>query len=256
VVDAQYLGVPDINGWIFWGMSLAAFVTTFLGSITGAAGGLVLLAIMAIFFPPAILVPVHTVVQLGVGSSRALLMWRYVMRGTLLPFALGSALGAALGAQIFVSLPSGVLQGTIGLFILTLAWLPKFARLGSENKRFAAVGFAATFLGVFVSATGTIVAPFVASASPDRRNHAATLGSLMTIVHVMKLIAFGALGVAAADHIPLMAVMIAGCVLGNWFGHKALDRMPERLFRIFFQALLTVLALRLLWVGATESGLF
>lgn len=256
MVDAQYFGVPDINGWIFWGLTLASFVTTFLGSVTGTAGGLALLAIMAMIFPPAILVPVHTVVQLGAGASRALLMWRYVMRGTLLPFTLGAAIGALLGAQIFVSLPSGILQGIIGMFILILAWLPKFARLGSEKNRFAVVGFAATFLGVFVSATGTIVAPFIASASPDRRNHAATMGASMTIVHIMKLIAFGALGVSAAAYAPLMAVMLVACVMGNWIGHKALDRMPERLFRIFFQVLLTALALRLLYVGVTDSGLF
>jgi len=256
VIDAQYFGVPDINGWIFWGLTLASIVTTFIGSLTGTAGGLALLAIMALVFPPAILVPVHTVVQLGAGASRAIIMWRYIMRGLLLPFMLGSALGAVIGAQIFVSLPSGILQGIIGIFILILAWLPKFSRLGSETRRFAVVGFGATFLGMFVSATGTIVAPFVASASPDRRNHAATLGSLMTIVHIMKLIAFGTLGMAVSAYIPLMAAMLCGCVLGSWLGHKALNHLPERLFRIFFQVLLTGLALRLLWVGVTQSGLF
>lgn len=251
-----FLGVPDVSAWVFSGLALAAFATTFLGSITGTAGGLVLLAIMAMIFPPAILVPVHTVVQLGAASSRAAIMWRYVLRGTLFPFLVGAALGAAAGAQIFVSLPIGVLQGTIGGFILLLAWLPRFALVGGERRRFAAVGFGSTFLGMFVSATGTLVAPFVASASPDRRNHAATLGALMTIAHIMKLVAFGMLGVAVTAYTPLIAAMIGTAALGNWAGAKALNHVPERLFRIVFQVLLTGLALRLLWSGAAESGIF
>lgn len=254
--SVQFLGVPDVGAWLFFGLVLTSFLTTILGALAGTGGGLVLLATMALVFPPAILVPVHTVVQLGVGTSRAMIMWRYIMRGTLLPFFIGSGLGAALGAQIFVSLPTGVLQGAIGSFILVLAWLPKFTRVGSENRRFAAVGFVSTFLGMFVSATGTLVAPFVAGASPDRRNHAATLGALMASVHVMKLIAFGLLGVAIAAYTPLIVAMIATAVLGSWVASRLLDHMPEKLFRAVFQILISGLAIRLLWVGASEFGIF
>lgn len=249
MLEVQFLGVPEVGPWLFSGLALASFATTFLGIIVGTAGGLALLAIMALFFPPAVLVPVHTVVMLGAGSSRVVIMWRHVLRGTLLPFLIGSAFGAAIGAGIFVSLPSGILQLAIGGLVLLLTWLPRFALMGTQAKRFAAVGFGSTFLGVFVSATGTLVAPFVASASPSRHNHAATLAALMTIVHVMKLIAFGIAGVAFAAYAPLMVAMIAAAALGNWAGFKALDHVPERLFRIVFQLLVTALALRLLWTG-------
>ncbi|NQV54655.1 MAG: TSUP family transporter [Rhodospirillales bacterium] len=254
--SVQFLGIPDVGVWLFFGLVLASFLTTILGALAGTGGGLVLLATMALVFPPAVLVPVHTVVQLGVGTSRAIIMWRHIMRGTLLPFLIGAALGAALGAQIFISLPTGILQGAIGCFVLILAWLPKFTRVGSENRRFAVVGFVSTFLGIFVSATGTLVAPFVAGAAPDRRNHAATLGALMASVHIMKLIAFGLLGVAIAAYTPLIIGMIGSAILGSWVSSRLLDHMPEKLFRAVFQILLSGLAIRLLWVGVTEAGVF
>lgn len=235
---------------------LVSLLTTILGTLAGTGGGLVLLATMAMVFPPAILVPVHTVVQLAVGTSRAVIMWRYILRATVLPFLIGAAIGAAVGAQIFISLPTGLLQGAIGIFILALVWLPRFTRLGPEKHRFAALGFVATFLGMFVSATGTLVAPFVASASPDRRNHSATLSVLMASVHTMKLIAFGLLGVGVAAYTPLIVGMIGTAVLGSWVGLLLLHRMPERVFRIIFQVLVTLLAVRLLWVGAVEAGIF
>ena len=49
-----------------------------------------------------------------------------------------------------------------------------------------------------------------------------------------------------------MAAMIATAVIGTWYGRRALDRMPERAFRILFQILLTGLALRLIWVGVSN----
>ncbi len=252
--DAPFLGVPDVDLWLFLGLTLASLLTAFMGAVAGTAGGLALLAIMAIFFPPSVLVPVHAVVQLGAGTSRVIILWRYVMRGTLLPFLVGSLLGAALGAKLFISLPVGILQGAIGGMILILVWLPKFARLGEERRRFALLGFGATLLGVFVGAVGTLVAPFVAGASPERRNHTATLAALMSITHIMKLIAFGLVGMAIAAYTPLMVAMVAMAALGNWVASRVLDRMSERLFRIVFQVLITTLAIRLLWAGATELG--
>lgn len=254
-MDIQFLGVPGVDAWVFGGLAVASFFTTFLGVIAGAAGGLVLLGLMAIVFPPAVLIPVHTVVQLGAGSTRTIIMRRYVMLETLPSFLIGAALGAALGAQIFVALPTAVLQGILGGAIIVLAWLPRIARFGPARGRFAMLGFGVTFIGMFVSATGSFLAPFVASASPDRRNHAATLAALMSVVHVSKIIAFGLLGVAIGAYVPLIAAMIAMGAAGNWVGSRALNRMPERSFRIVLQVVLTVLAARLLWVAAEDAGL-
>ena len=241
---------------VFFGLSLTAFVGTFIGVVTGTAGGLMVLAIMAFFFPPAILVPLHTLVQLGASTSIALILRRFILRATILPFLTGAAIGATLGAQIFISLPTALLQGIIGAFILLLTWLPKFATVGTERNRFAVVGFSATFLGMFVSATGTLIAPFVLNASPERRNYAATMGALMCISHITKITAFTLLGVAVGAYTPLIVAMIASASLGSWVGGKALSRVPERLFRAVFRTLLTILALRLLWVAARGSGLF
>lgn len=256
MVDTQFLGIPDVTGLIFAGLAFAAFCTAFIGVVTGAAGGLVLLSIMAMIFPPAILIPLHTVIQLGTGTSRAIMLRRYVLYQTIVPFVIGSVIGAAVGAQIFVALPTAVLQGGMGVFIIVLAWLPKIARKGGQTRRFGLIGFAVTFLGMFVSATGTLLAPFVASASPDRRNHVATMGILMAFGHITKIVAFGLLGITLGSYIPLMAAMITTAVAGNWVGSRALNLVPERAFRIVLQVLLTVLATRLIWVGVRDGGLF
>lgn len=250
----NFLGVPGVSLWITLGLIVAAVITTFVGTVTGTAGGLMLLALMTLFFPLAVLIPMHTLIQLGAGTSRMFMMWRYVKKTLILPFAIGSCIGAFTGAQIFVTLPSATLQGILGIFILIVMWTPRLGAGGPERLRFGILGWAATFLGIFVSATGTFLSPFVAHASLDRRIHVSTMATLMAISHITKLIAFGFVGMAVGAYIPLIVLMVAGTVLGNWIGQHALNRIPERLFRQIFQILLTLLALRLLIGAANELG--
>ena len=250
----DFLGTPDIGPLAFGGLMLASLVTAFIGVFTGAAGGIVLLGLMATAMPPLALIPVHTVVMLGSGVTRTMIMWRHVMRPAVLPFIIGSLIGAALGARVFVSLTTVWLEFILGAFILLVTWMPQLGRIGARRGRFAVLGFGAVFLGVFVSATGTLLAPFIASAAPDRYSLAATMGALMTITHIAKLIAFGFIGFAIGSFVPLMAAMIVAGALGNWIGELALHRTTERRFRLVFQLILTVLGLRLLWSAAPAMG--
>src|SRR5215471_20756784 len=228
----------------------------FLGISTGAAGGLLLLALMASVLPPAVLLPIHTVVQLGSGITRTLMMWRHVMPGTLPPFVVGAIIGAAAGAKIFVALPITILQGILGLFIIVATWLPRLGRVGEERARFVVLGFGTTFLGMFVSATGTLLAPLIAGTAPNRYGQVATFGALISITHVAKLVAFGFLGFAIGRYVPLMAAMIVTGAVGNWLGEVALLRTKEERFRLVLQLALTLLSLRLLWSAARSAGWF
>jgi uncharacterized membrane protein YfcA len=243
------LFTPEIGPLLFAGLSVASFISAFIGVYTGAAGGVLLLALMAMVMPPTAVIPVHTVVMLGTGFARSITMWRYIMRGTLLPFAIGSVIGGALGAKVFIALPITSLQAILGAFVLLVTWMPKLGRIGAERGRFAFLGFGTTFLGVFVSATGTLLAPFVASAASNRHIHAATLGALMTIAHIAKLVAFGFIGFAIGSFVPLMAAMIVAGATGNWLGELALDYTSEHRFRLVLQLVLTALGLRLLWMA-------
>jgi uncharacterized membrane protein YfcA len=255
-MDLSFLSVPGIDAATIALLGLASFCTALIGMLTGAGGGPILLALMALVLPPVILIPVHTVVQLGVSVSRIALLRSFIMWKTVLPFVVGGVLGAAAGAPIFVSLPGPVLLGLIGAFVLLIAWMPKFGLIGPEEGRFGFVGFIATFLGMFVSSTGLLIAPFVAGISPDRRNYAATVAALGTTMHLIKLAAFGFIGFSIGAYLPLIAVMCATAALGNWVGRHILVRMPEKAFRIALKYLLTVLSVRLLWVAMRDGGVF
>jgi uncharacterized membrane protein YfcA len=249
IADGNFLGMVGIDAWVFAGLCIAALGAAFIAAIVGTAGGLILIAFMAFVFPPALLIPVHTVVQLGAAASMAISRWGYLMREMILPFTVGTVIGAAIGGQIFVTLPESYLLLALGISILVLAWVPKIAQFGPERGRVVFVGFVVTFLGIFISATGTLLSAFTSAVAADRRNHIATLGGLMTIVHIAKLVAFGLLGVSFGNYGPLIAAMIVTSFIGTYIGKYALDRIPERIFRIAIQTMLTLLSLRLIWMA-------
>ena len=254
-METGFWGVPDVNGLIFVGLALTSLCAAFITGIAGAAGGLLVLGTLALVFPPAVLIPVHTFVMLGDNLGRVVILWRYLMWRVMLPFFIGAAVGAAAGGQIFVALPTATLQCILGIFIIIFTWMPRIANVGSLSGRFGLVGFAATFVGMFVSATGALVGPFVAAACPDRRALICTFSGLMGVVHLCKLIAFGLLGVTLGPYLPLIAAMFATTVIGNLVASRVLTRIPEERFRMVFRILLTALALRVLWLAADNAGI-
>ena len=63
----------------------------------------------------------------------------------------------------------------------------------------------------------------------------------------------GVIGVGFGSYAALLAVMIALSFVGTWAAKLALERIPERLFRVTFQIILTVLAMRLILNSVASS---
>ena len=96
---------------------------------------------------------------------------------------------------------------------------------------------------MFVSATGTLLAPFIAASTPDRRVHVATMGALMMTSHSPRLRPSVSSASPSAAYVPLMVAMIATGAVGNWVGEMALLRTKEQHFRLVLQLALTILGL-------------
>ena len=231
-----------------------SFLGSFLTATMGIGGGVLVLATMAQVLPPAVLIPVHGVVQLGSNIGRAFLMRRNILTGIIPAFVVGTLFGAVLGAKLVISLPGPLLQGILALFVLYATWAPKFKAETPGKPTFFAVGFGATLATMFVGATGPLVAPFVAAACPDRQQVVATHATLMTIQHGLKIVAFGTLGFAFGPYIPLLAGLIGFGFAGTWCGKHMLMHLPEKIFRTGLKIILTLLAGRLIF-GVIQSYL-
>lgn len=99
-------------------------ITSMITASLGAGGGVLLLVLMASWMPPAAIIPVHGMIQLGSNVGRAALTWRHVDWRVIAAFLPGVIAGAALGAWLLVNLPAHIWQLTIALFVLYLCWGP------------------------------------------------------------------------------------------------------------------------------------
>ena len=241
--------VPGVTPWVFVGLTALSFFTAAFGVVAGLGGGVLLLGVMAAVFPPAVLIPLHGAVLLGTNFGRSAILWRHILKPLLPIFLAGAVAGALIGGQVVVSLPTAILQVILGVFIIYVCWAPKLTARAYSRTRFFLMGLLGTLIGMFVGSSGALIAPWVATACPDRRQYVATHSVFMTLIHGLKLAVFGVLGFSIGAYLPLVAAMIATAFFGNIFGREVLNRMPEKLFRRVFQIVLTLLALRLLYTG-------
>ncbi|WP_328186444.1 sulfite exporter TauE/SafE family protein [Marinobacter sp. OP 3.4] len=229
-------------------MACSAF-TSMVTAALGAGGGVMLLALMAMWIPPAAVIPVHGMIQLGSNAGRMTLAWRHIDWRVIAAFAPGVLLGAVAGSLVLVQLPPWAWQVTIALFVLYLCWGPKLPPLALGRSGILVASALTSFISLFVGATGPLVAAFIKQIHTERFTTVATFATAMTLQHLPKAVVFGFAGFVFRDWIGFLAAMIACGFAGTWLGLRLLNRLGNRAFGQFFNILLTLLAMRLLWLA-------
>jgi uncharacterized membrane protein YfcA len=248
--------IDVFHGGLGWPVAAALFAVSFISSLItagfGIGGGAVMLAVLATLLPPAAIIPVHGLVQLGSNVGRAAIFLKHIHLDIVLPFFFGALIGVSLGGAFVVQLDAGVLQIGVGLFVL---WSILFRPPAFMRKSSAVAGGFSSFLTMFFGGTGPFVASYVKTLGLDRMTHVATHATLMTIQHLLKTIAFGFLGFAFSQWAGFTALLIAFGFLGTVVGRRVLMRIDERRFKIALNVILTVLALRLIYAGGVDIWL-
>lgn len=237
----------DLSIWAFVGLCAVSFLGSFIAAALGLGGGVLVIAVMAMVLPPPVLIPLHGIVQLGSNLGRALLMLRDVLRRAVLPFTIGTIIGTTVGANTIIVLPTWILEGILGLFVLYATWVPNFQASAPGAAKFMGVGVGSGFATMFVGGTGPLIAPFANAACEERQQVVATHATLMSLQHLVKVFAFGFIGFAISAYIPLLVGLLAFGFAGTYVGRMVLNRLPERVFRIGLKTILTLLAAKLLY---------
>ncbi len=241
-----------LAGWEVGVLVATAAFTSFLTASVGVGGGVFLLAVLSLIMPTAAIIPVHGLVQFGANGSRALMMWRYISWRCVLYFLPGAVLGAWLASMFLLQLPLPVLQLAIAAFILYLVWGPKLPRLMLGDWGTLVAGGFTTFLSHFVGATGPLVAAFIKQKHAERREASvATFAAAMVLQHGPKAVVYGAAGFVFKEWLLLVVLMIAAGAVGTKLGLMQLMKLTDRRFTLLFNAVLTLLCLRMLWQAGT-----
>jgi len=238
-------------------LSLAAFATSTVSAILGMAGGIALLAVMALLVPPASVVPIHGVVQLASNFTRSIAYLKSVHWPVFFRFAPPAALGMFAAAWLWSGDKLSWFKPGIGAFILIfLVWRrfkPKMRNL--PMAVYVPLGLAAGFLSIWVGATGPFIAPFFLRDDFEKERVIATKAVCQSWLHFLKLPAFLALGYDYRGDVPLLAVLLACVVAGTAFGKRLLSRIEEASFVFYYECVLGAIAASLLLEPLLRRGL-
>ncbi|MBB3184061.1 putative membrane protein YfcA [Halomonas fontilapidosi] len=228
---------------------LLSVLTSAFTAAVGVGGGVLMIMALAQVMPAAALIPVHGMVQLGSNVGRTALTWRHVDRITLAAFLPGVVLGALAAAWLLVRLPAGVLELCIAAFVLFTCWGPGLPKRALGRGGVLVAGAVTTLLSSLVGASGPMVAAFIKQSQVGRLAKVATFSACMLLQHLSKAFVFGVAGFVFHDWLALILVMVAAGFLGTWLGLRVLHRLSDHRFDSLFKWALTLLALRLVWLG-------
>jgi len=244
---------PDaVETWSFWLLIFTSFFTSALTAAVGIGGGILLLAILANILPPLVVVPVHTLVQLGSNTGRLLTLKGFADWKIVLWVSVGSLFGALAGGQLAINAPVSVIQLAMGLFIFYSAWLPIF-KLSSGRKSFGFLGLITSFLGMFISGTAPFIYVVLKELFTDRRGVMATVAAINVFQQSARAIIYFFLGFAFIQWLPLIAMMVVTGFLGTLTGKHLLHRISSARADQLLKWVLTLLALRLLYQSVVSS---
>lgn len=247
---AAILLPPEVDPLFVLVAVVAAGLTSALTGTFGLGGGVALLAVLSQGLPPAFLIPIHGVAQLGSNLGRAIVQRRFLERRVALLLGAGSLAGALAGAALVVSLPEGPMLLALGLFVLWATFGPKPRPTGGTGApALVAGGAVSAFLSMFFGATGPVLMAVLLTLGLARQALVATHAAVMSLQHGLKVAAFGGLGLDFTPWLGFLALVVGAGFLGTLFGSRLLARLPATWFDRGLKVIMAALGGKLLVDG-------
>ncbi len=229
-------------------LGLVSFVTSVIAGVIGFGGGMLLIAILPIFLPPSLVIPIHGITQLASNSSRMLFSFSSVKWALLPKFLIGSIIGTLLFGFFLSSIPVDYVPAAIGTYILLNLWNKRFSAFMKKFESYYLIGLLQTGLGLIVGATGPLSLSVLTKQLKSNDEIIATSSMFMTISHLAKIPVYFVVTTGLFSNQTLIYAMVAGSILGSFIGTKLRLNIQNDAVIWLIKLLLTLLGIRMLVV--------
>ena len=208
-------------------MALAAFFTAVFHSVSGLAGALLLVIVLAPFLGIKTVVRLVAVVVTISNTTRLWVFRRELVRPIFISLVTTALPGMVAGALIFVHLPVKIIALLLAIFLIIS--IPGRRLLKNRGIKVGRLGFAAIgpVYGVISGVTmgaGLFLAPFFLGAGLAGGQIIAMTGALGITLNITKMIVFGASPLLNISMIGVGLIMglctIPGAYVGRWILHR------------------------------------
>ena len=132
------------------------------------------------------------------------------------------------------------------MLILVFTWVPLPALRGGGQFALAALGLYQTGLGMLAGATGPLGAAVLMQRNKQRDWLVVNTAVYMTLNHLLRVVAFAAIGFSLAPWWQLVVAMVIAGIVGSWVGTRLRPRVPQLNFQRWFRVLVSLLAARMI----------
>jgi uncharacterized protein len=212
--------------------SVAAFALAVVSAVAGFGGGVLALPLFTALFGLRVAVPVLTVTQLAGNTGRAWvnrhdLRWPLVGR-----FALGAIPMALVGGLLFTRAPLAPLQRLLGVLLLVVVVRRRRHRHPRPPRpaTFVTVGAASGLGSALLGSVGPLTAPFFLAYGLTRGAYIGTEAAGALVLHLSKLVAYGAGDLVTTRVLELGAVLTPATVAGAYVGKHTLSHLSDQVF--------------------------
>lgn len=236
----------DLLDPLAWVIILGSFLSTAISSAFAIGGGFVMIAILSSILPISAMVPVHSVLMIGLSLSRAWYFRKDIHWPIVIPFVIGALIGAICGTSLYIDLPEVFIAVVIAVLMLLAVWLPEMKIKREIPHPFFLVGLIHAFLSSLFS-FGGLYQPVMMRTKLNKLQITATLAAGLMFMNMFKISGYFTFGFDYKPYLSVLVVAILVAFPGAKMGKTMLHRISEKQFRSVFKIIMTVFAVRLLY---------
>lgn len=244
-------------------LGLVSFVAWFFSMLAGGGSPLILIPVVNVLLGVQAIAPVVTIGMLVGNAQRSLFFWNEIDWYLTKWYLPGAIAGAVLGAYVFTQIHLDWLQAAVGVLLLGMVvnelWMRgRTAEVPADTVKawyFLPVAFLNAIGSALIGSTGPVMNPLYLNYGLTKEKMVATKSLHKTVLHVIKLVAYLALGVLTPTYLWYgLLIGIAG-IPANWLGKLVLDKMTPQQFRNAVFVFVAASGLWMLWEQRSLLGM-
>lgn len=217
-----------------------------------SGGAMIILAVTSSVLPVTAIVPIHSTLLIGSTVSRAAVFREHVDWKIAGPFLAGSLVAVAIAARLYFALPESAIAIAIATVMLVAIWLPAISWRPRIRHPWVIVGFIHSFLSTLF-AYGALLHAIILHTGLRRRQIVGTMAVALTGMGAFKIAGYIINGFDYRPYLLVIASSLVAAFLGTWAGKTIIDRVSEKTFRLVFKWLVTLTAVRLIYVALVNA---
>lgn len=233
--------------WAVFIITLGSFVASFVNAAFATGGVYILLFASSSVLPLSAAVPLQSAFAAASLFARVAFFWAHIDWRIVRMFFVGCLLGVAIGTWTFAALPEQAIALLLGMVLLLLIWMPRLPALPMKRP-FIFVGVIHSYLGSLFG-VGGVLQPLLLRTDLRKMQLTGTLAAAMLSLDVLKAVGYSSIGFDYLEYLPHIIGATAAGFAGTWVGKRMTHHVSETLFRRVFRILVSIVALRFIYIG-------